>query len=122
MTDNEIKELAGNPGLILAVDFDGTLCEHKYPEIGKPKKTVIEFVKRRAAKGDKIILWTCRNGKELEEAIAWCYKQGIFLSAVNEDIPEIKNSDFGREKSCKIYCNYFIDDRNLSVANMLELD
>ena len=122
MTDEEIRELAKIPGLILGVDFDGTLCEHKYPEIGKPKKALIEFVKHRVVKGDKIILWTCRNGKELEAAIVWCYQQGIVLSAVNEDIPEIKDSDFGREKSCKIYCNYFIDDRNLSVANMLELD
>ena len=122
MTDDEIKKSAGIPGLILGVDFDGTLCEHKYPEIGNPKKTVIEFVQRRVAKGDKIILWTCRNGKELGAAIEWCGQQGIIISAVNDDIPEIKDSDFGREKSCKIYCNYFIDDRNLSIANMLALD
>ena len=105
---------------IIAVDFDGTLCEHKYPSIGEPKVRVIKWIKNQQGWGYHIILWTCRSGQHLAEAVEWCKKQGIILSAVNEDIPEVKDSVFGREKSCKIYADYYVDDKNYNLEGIGE--
>lgn len=41
---------------IIAVDFDGTLCENKWPEIGMPNEELIEYLKKRQANGEKLIL------------------------------------------------------------------
>lgn len=74
---------------VIAVDFDGTLCINRFPLIGKPKKRVIRRVLREQSKGAKIILWTCRDGETLRQAIEWCNtKQGLYFDAVNENLPE----------------------------------
>lgn len=73
---------------IIAVDFDGTLCENKWPEIGKSNEEVIEYLKNRQRSGDKIILWTCRTGDLLDKAVLWCSEQGLIFNAVNENLPE----------------------------------
>jgi len=67
---------------IIAVDFDGTLCESAWPDIGKAHWGVINQLVKRQAEGDKIILWTCRTGKQLEEAVKWCTNHGIRFKAV----------------------------------------
>lgn len=51
-------------GKVIAVDFDGTLCENKFPEIGEPKKDIIDAVKKLRQQGNKIILWSCRSGQQ----------------------------------------------------------
>lgn len=94
---------------IIAVDFDGTLCENRYPEIGAPSEYVIEYVKSNKNNGAKIILWTCRVGSLLEDAIKWCSEQGIEFDAVNENMPEIIEA-FGGD-SRKIFANEYLDDR-----------
>lgn len=95
---------------IIAVDFDGTLCENKYPEIGEPRSNVIEYVKTRREYGDKIILWTCRVGEMLENAVKWCAERGLKFDAVNANLPEVIES-FGGDTR-KIFANEYIDDRN----------
>ena len=65
---------------ILAVDFDGTLCESAYPDIGKPYQETIDEVIQYKKDGWKLILWTCRCGKRLEEAVRWCEEHGLFLT------------------------------------------
>ena len=56
--------------MIFAVDFDGTLVKNKYPKIENPNIYLIDFCKNRQLKyNDTIILWTCRTGKYLEDAI-----------------------------------------------------
>ncbi len=97
---------------IIAVDFDGTLCENKWPEIGEPISAVIDYVKRRQANGARLILWTNRTGKQLEEAALWCKKHDIILSAVNENLPDIIEK-FGGD-SRKIFANEYIDDRSVN--------
>lgn len=59
---------------IIAVDFDGTLCENKWPEIGEANEDMIYYLRKRQAEGDKLILWTCRVGDMLRKAINWCLK------------------------------------------------
>lgn len=74
---------------VIAVDFDGTLCENAFPLIGRAKFGVIEKLLDEQDEGAKIILWTCRSGKNLQEAVEWCEKTGIVFDAINENIPEM---------------------------------
>ena len=98
-------------GKIIAVDFDGTLCEDIYPEIGKPKEQIIRYVKWRKSEGDKLILWSCRNGDRLNEAIDWCKQYGIEFDAVNKNLPYIIEA-FGGDTR-KIYADNYLDDRSI---------
>ena len=97
------------PFRILAVDFDGTLVEDKFPGIGKPKWHVVNYVKQRKAAGDKIILWTSRGGHYLEAAVMWCKLRGIEFDAVNDDLPEVR--EYYGINSRKIYAHEYLDDR-----------
>lgn len=94
---------------VVAVDFDGTLCECKYPDIGAPVTPVIEYVKERKAAGDIIILWTCRVGEHLENAVEWCKRQGLTFDYINENAPE-KVGQYG-EDTRKISADEYIDDK-----------
>ena len=64
---------------IIAVDFDGTLCENKYPEIGEPNTKLIDFLMNCQLNGDKVILWTCRNEEQTKAAVDWC-SEGLSLT------------------------------------------
>lgn len=94
----------------IAVDFDGTIVEDNYPEIGKEKLFAIETLKHLQRKGHLIILWTYRTGKELDEAVAFCRSKGLEFYAVNKNYPEEKPSD---NQPRKIIADVYIDDRNL---------
>lgn len=98
-----------HPVKIIAVDFDGTLCENKWPDIGIPNLQVIDYIKEEKTKGAKLILWTNRTGKPLDLAIHWCAKQGVFFDAVNENLSEIIKA-FGGDCR-KVFANEYIDDR-----------
>ena len=74
---------------IIAVDFDGTLCTDCFPKIGQPNTALIELLKGLRRQGRQIILWTCRCGNQLEEAVEWCRKWELEFDAVNENLPEI---------------------------------
>lgn len=96
---------------IIAVDFDGTLCENKWPLIGEPNWDLITYLFAEQRKGAKIILWTCRSGKELLDAIYWCKGHcGLLFDAVNENLPEIIK-DFGKDTR-KIFADEYIDDKS----------
>jgi len=96
--------------LILAIDFDGTIVEDAYPNIGKPQLFAFETLKRLQDHGHRLILWTYRDGKKLEEAVLFCRENGIEFYAVNKSFPE---EQFDKNKSPKIHADYFIDDRNI---------
>lgn len=72
---------------VIAIDFDGTLCENKYPEIGPPRWGVIFKALSEKQKGAALILWTCRTGKKLDDAVSACAKWGLTFDAVNENLP-----------------------------------
>ena len=74
--------------MIIAVDFDGTIVDHEYPEIGKPKLFAFETLKALQEQGVQLILWTYRSGKELDEAVEYCRKNGIEFYAINKNYPE----------------------------------
>ena len=94
----------------IAVDFDGTIVEHQYPEIGKEKLFAFEALREMQKKGFKLILWTVRSGEKLEEAIEFCRNKGVEFYAVNKNYPEeVIDEDFTRKLEVDIY----IDDRNI---------
>lgn len=97
-------------GKIIAVDFDGTIVEHAYPAIGKEMIFAFDTLKALQKKGHKLILWTYRAGKELEEAIAFCKAKGIEFYAVNRNFPE---EEVTGDTPRKIQADVYIDDRNL---------
>jgi len=94
----------------IAVDFDGTIVEDEYPKVGKPIIFAFETLKKLQEKGHRLILWTYRNGKPLQEAVAFCKENGITFYAVNKSFPE---ENFDPKYSRKINADYFIDDRNI---------
>lgn len=94
----------------IAVDFDGTIVEHAYPEIGKTKIFAFETLKALQKRGFRLILWTYRSGKELEEAVEFCKKNGIEFYAVNKNYPE---EEFDETISRKINADIYIDDKNI---------
>lgn len=95
---------------IIAVDFDGTLCENKWPEIGEPNTNLIGYlIEMRKSFGAKIILWTCRVGEMLDKAVNWCSEHRLEFDAVNENLPHIVER-FGSDTR-KIFANVYIDDR-----------
>ncbi|MDT0641687.1 hydrolase [Zunongwangia sp. F363] len=96
--------------LTIAVDFDGTLVENQYPEIGKPMLFAFETLKKLQEEGHQLILWTYRHGVRLEEAVEFCKKKGIEFYAVNKSYPE---EELDNSISRKILADIFIDDRNL---------
>lgn len=99
-----------NDTLIIAVDFDGTIVKDAYPKIGKPNLFAFETLKKLQNEGHRLILWTYRSSKRLEEAIKFCESNGVYFYAVNSSFPEEKYSN---EVSRKIHADLFIDDRNI---------
>jgi len=96
--------------MIIAVDFDGTLVEHRYPAIGKEILFAFETLRELQKQNHQLILWTIRTGKELDEAVEFCKNRGIEFYAVNKSYPEEK---FDGTVSRKINADIFIDDRNI---------
>ncbi len=97
------------PKKIIAVDFDGTLCADKYPEIGAPILNTIEELKREQKQGAAVILWTCRCGEQLAEAVEWCKAHGLTFDAVNENLAEHIEQYGGDTR--KIFATEYWDDR-----------
>ena len=95
--------------IVYAVDFDGTLCESVYPGIGAPNMSLINHLIKRRKQGNKIILWTCREGERLQEAVDWCKRYGLRFDAVNDNLQELKD-EFGNNPR-KIAADAYIDDK-----------
>ena len=98
--------------MIIAVDFDGTIVKHRYPAIGEEIPFAIETLKKLAADHHRLILWSVREGKLLDEAVQFCRERGLEFYAVNRDYPE-EEKEHNRHFSRKLKADLFIDDRNL---------
>ena len=96
--------------MIIAVDFDGTLVEHRYPAIGKEILFAFDTLRELQKQKHQIILWTVRCGKELDEALEFCQERGIEFYAVNKSYPE---EIYDETSNRKIHADIFIDDRNI---------
>ena len=94
---------------IIAVDFDGTLCKEAWPNIGEANIALIEWLIARREMGDRVILWTCRAEKMLDEAVAWCLRRGLEFDAINENLPE-NIGKYGNDCR-KVFADVYLDDK-----------
>lgn len=96
--------------LTIAVDFDGTIVDHEYPRIGREKLFAFQTLRALRDRGHKLILWTIREGRTLDEAVEYCRKNGIEFYAINETYP---GEGYYEGMSRKVNADIFIDDRNV---------
>ncbi|MBP7768092.1 MAG: hypothetical protein KA067_03330 [Prevotella sp.] len=97
----------------IAVDFDGTIVEDRYPEIGQERPFATDTLRMLIKDHHRLILWSVREGETLQQAVDWCHERGVDFWAVNRDYPEEEihnNNHFSR----KIKADYFIDDRGIA--------
>jgi hypothetical protein len=95
---------------IIAVDFDGTIADHRYPDIGQEVPGAFRYLKEFQERGCKLVLWTMRsdcpeNGPTLTDAVEFCRQHGIEFFGVNHN-PE--QGDW--TSSPKAYAHLYIDD------------
>lgn len=98
--------------MTIAVDFDGTIVEDRYPDIGEERPFATDTLRMLIKDRHRLVLWSVREGQALEDAVNWCHERGVDFYAVNRDYPEEtvqNNQHFSR----KIKADIFIDDRNL---------
>jgi hydroxymethylpyrimidine pyrophosphatase-like HAD family hydrolase len=93
--------------MIIAVDFDGTICEHRFPEIGAPVADAITWMRRWQSAGIQLVLWTVRGGEALQLAVDYCQQNGVIFDGINANVTNI----FLKEFSNKIYADLYVDDR-----------
>ena len=94
---------------IYAIDFDGVLTKHsRYPNLGEPNIEMIRWLKQKQEDGVKLILWTCRAGELLEEAIRFCKAYDLEFDYINENLPEMVQK-YGND-SRKVFAHLYIDD------------
>lgn len=94
---------------VWAIDFDGTICKNRYPDIGEPNMELIEALKFAKASGVRLILWTCRTNRRLSEAVDWCTFYDLEFDAVNENLPEA--IEMYGEDTRKVCADLYIDDK-----------
>lgn len=97
--------------MLIAVDFDGTLVEHRYPRIGREIPFAFDTLKMLQREGHLLILWTVREGALLKEAVDFCRERGVEFYAVNSNYTEER--DEHQHFSRKLKADVFIDDRNV---------
>ena len=98
---------------IIAVDFDGTICRNKWPDIGEANDGLIAWLISCREQGDKLILYTCREGDLLRAAVMWCKARGLEFDALNDNLPE-RVEQYGN--NCrKISADIYLDDRAIGV-------
>lgn len=101
---------------IIACDFDGTLYTDDYPDIGEPIWKTINYCKEQKENGAILILWTCRMGDDLTEAVELCRSVGLTFDYINENA---KESMWGYARdSRKIYADEYIDDKAINVNDL----
>lgn len=94
---------------VIAVDFDGTLCTRNWPKIGEPNTELIRQLAEEQKSGAAVILFTCREGKLLKEAVKWCREQGLIFDEVNRNLKERIRAYRGDSR--KISADVYVDDR-----------
>lgn len=126
---NDVRELRGqildvqeavriitanrNSGKTIAIDFDNTLFETDYPTIIKAKQDVIDRAKEEQKNGARLILWTCREGEDLFDAVSACNTYGLHFDAINDNLPDHKK-DWNNNPR-KIWADEYWDDKNVCI-------
>lgn len=107
---------------IIAVDFDGTLCLDKYPGVDCLVQEAIDVLQDFRSRGGEVVLWSCRHGFPLSQAVVALKEAGLEFDAVNANSPKslrdweqcsgypIFDSD-----QRKVYADLYIDDKESSL-------
>ena len=85
--------------MTIAVDFDGTIVEHRYPRIGEEIPFAVETLKLLQQEKHRLILWSVREGELLEEAVEWCRARGLEFYAANKDYRKGSSGFFPKTES-----------------------
>lgn len=102
---------------IIAVDFDGTITKSDaWPEIGEINEKVVKRLREEKEKGSIIILWTCRHGKQLEEALEFCRENNILIDYCNRNADWVKEEFEGCSR--KIFAHEYWDDKSVNVKDL----
>lgn len=109
MSMNEARSNGSLLPPILAVDFDGTLVQDRFPDIGPVNQRIWDAVVEAQKGGYRIILWSCRNGDALHRAVEFCANKDLHFDAINENIDEVKVMYGGDTR--KVFADIYIDDR-----------
>lgn len=99
----------------IAIDFDGCICTNAFPNIGAPNRSVIDKAIAEQAAGADLILWTCREGELLQQALDACAQWGLHFDAVNESLPSWIAA-FGTRPR-KVGASEYWDDRAVVVRD-----
>jgi len=108
--------------MIFVVDFDGTLCENKFPAIGKEIKRNTDFLRKYVQNSphNEWILWTMREGDRLKEALDWLTSIGLKPDAVNDNLDRLKAE--WQNNPRKVYGDFYLDDHNFTVPAEITSD
>lgn len=112
MINQPTTDFSGLPPII-AVDFDGTIVEDRFPKIGEEIPLMVDVLKMAKKLQVKLILWTSRTDQYLSEAVDWCKEKGLYFDAINENIQEVK--DFTGMDTRKVYADIYLDDKCRSI-------
>ena len=110
--------------MVIAVDFDGCLAQHKFPGVGAEIERAVTWCKLFQGAGARLILWTCRSEgvylpppltggarvSSLSAAVGWCYERGLTFWGVNENPSHTDDPHF---TGPKVVAHLYIDDRGM---------
>lgn len=97
--------------MIIAVDFDGVINACEYPFVGVLVAGAKEGMARLKEQGHTLIIWTCREGQDLLDAINFLLEKGIAFDGVNCNARS--NIELHSNDSRKVFADLYIDDHNL---------
>lgn len=117
---SDMEERINKLPYIIAVDFDGTLVTNEFPNMGKIIPIMWEKVVQAKLSGNKIILWTSRNDKALDEAVELCCNNGLVFDAINKNIPEV--IELFKNDTRKVYADEYWDDKAINVKELIAIN
>ena len=96
--------------MFICVDFDGTIVDHCFPEIGAEAPGAIHWLTRLQEQGAKLILFTMRSdtsfgGPMLSDAVDFLERRGIKLFGINTNPNQRSWTE-----SPKAYADIYVDD------------
>jgi len=97
--------------MIIAIDFDGTICQNEFPKVGELIPDAARVIKQLKLDGHTIIINTCRCGDQVLDAVNFLQRHKIPFDVFNDNDP-INVEKYG-SNSRKVYAHCYIDDRNI---------
>lgn len=98
--------------MIISIDFDGTIVNEIYPDIGQLKPNAKEVINKLHNEGHTIIINTCRVGTYQDNAEEFLFNNDIWYDWINTNCPTRVQQHNGQD-SRKISADIYIDDKNL---------